>query len=234
MSKDYTRRRFLHAAGVGAAATAAYTSSSAVAANDEERAIKIIGISTSLRKGKTTAAAVNISLEAAQALAPDRIQVELIDLAPLSIPAAPAAGLDLKPGEEDDFPAVAEKLSDPAVAGIIVGTPVYFGNMSSLCKAFIERLMTFRRNDFALANRVGGVVAVGGARHGGQEVTIRSVQQALFAQEMVIVGESRPTAHSGGTLWNNAKDQIEQDEPGVATAKNLGRRVAEVALAMRF
>jgi hypothetical protein len=36
-------------------------------------------------------------------------------------------------------------------------------------------------------------------------------------------------AGTEATLWNNAKDDIAQDAAGIATAKNLGRRVAEVA-----
>ena len=91
----------------------------------------------------------------------------------------------------DDFPSLVPKLGDPKVAGIIIGSPVYFGNMSSLCKAFLERLMMFRKDNFALSNKVAGVLAVGGARNGGQELTIRSIQTALFGQEMIIVGESR-------------------------------------------
>jgi len=78
---------------------------------------------------------------------------------------------------------------------------------------------------------VGGVLAVGGARNGGQEQTLRAVHTAMFGQEMILVGDGRPTAHCGATLWNN-KDDISQDEMGIATAKNLGRRVAEVARRM--
>ena len=68
-----------------------------------------------------------------------------------------AAGVPLEPGERDDFPTLIPKLSDPAVAGIIIGSPVYFGNMSSLCKAFLERLMVFRKDNYALSNVVAGV-----------------------------------------------------------------------------
>ena len=50
---------------------------------------------------------------------------------------------------------------------------------------------------------------------------------------MVLVGDGRPTCHWGATVWNNGKDDISQDEFGVATLKNLGRRAAEVALARR-
>jgi len=63
-------------------------------------------------------------------------------------------------------------------------------------------------------------------------LTIQGVQAALLCQEMVVVGDGRPTAHWGATVWNNGKDDISQDEFGVGTLKNLGRRVAEAALRM--
>jgi multimeric flavodoxin WrbA len=115
------------------------------------------------------------------------------------------------------------------VAGIIVGTPVYFSGMSSLCKAFLDQCMAFRKNQFALSGKVAGVLAVGGVRNGGQELAIESVQAALLCQEMILVGDGRPTAHTGATLLNT-NDDISGDEVGLSTAKNLGRRVAEVAL----
>jgi multimeric flavodoxin WrbA len=189
--------------------------------------VKALGVVGSLRKGKTTAAAMKICLEAAAAVAPT-VQVELIELADYRIPGGPAAGLPLEPGERDDFPKLAEKLSDPALAAVIVGTPVYFGSMSALCKTFLERCTMFRKN-FGLANKVAGVLAVGACRNGGQELTIQGVQAALMSYEMLLVGDGRPTSHRGATLVNT-KDDIAGDEFGISTAKNLGRRVAEVAL----
>ena len=44
------------------------------------------------------------------------------------------------------------------------------------------------------------------------------------------VGDGRPTAHTGATLLNPGTDDIAGDEFGLATARNLGRRVAQVAL----
>lgn len=229
MTNDVTRRRFLRSAGVGSAALATMTTMSARAA-ESDRGIKIVGISCSPRPGKTTASALTVCLDAAQTVDPDRIDVELIELAGLKIPGNVVAGVPLEPGERDDFPQVAEKLGDPTVAGIIVGTPVYFANMTSLCKAFLDRCGMFRKKNFALANKVGAALAVGGVRNGGQELTIQSVQAALMCHEMVVVGDGRPTGHFGATLWNNAGDDISQDEFGLTTATNLGRRVAEVAL----
>jgi multimeric flavodoxin WrbA len=192
--------------------------------------MKILGFGCSPRKESTTAAAVQVALDAAKAVDPDSIDVELIKLAGMRINGAVAAGVPLEPGERDDFPSLVPKLKDPAVAAIVIGSPVYFASMSSLCKAFLERLITFRKEGFQLSNVVAGVLAVGGARNGGQELTITSIQTALLCQEMIVVGESRPTAHSGPGVWNSKEfNEITDDEVGMSAVKNLGRRVAEVA-----
>ena len=154
-SHEVTRRGFLNQVSIGTAAAAAAATATSAQAAEPGAKIKIIGIATSLRKGKTTAAAVQRALEAAKAVAPDRIEVELIDIAGLKFPVGILVGETLAPGEQDDFPPIAEKLSAPNVAGIIVGTPTYFANMSSLCKAFLERWMLFRKN-FSLSNIAGG------------------------------------------------------------------------------
>jgi len=225
MAEDLTRRTLLGVAGAAVVAGAASEAALAAEGKEAPKAgpIKVIGLSCSPRKGKTTAAALRVCLDAAKAVGPN-VEVELIELAGLNIPVFDPAA----PGSAD-FDKVAAKLTDPKVAGIIVGTPVYFSGMSSLCKAFLDQCMAFRKNNFALANKVAGVVAVGGVRNGGQELTIQSVQAALLCQEMIVVGDGRPTGHSGATLLN-AGDDISGDEFGLSTAKNLGRRVAEVAL----
>jgi len=223
MSEKIGRRELIGAAG---AAVVAGTVSGRASAQEASPAQKIVGISCSPRQGKTTAAAVKICLAAAEEHDPG-LKTELIELANLSIPAYLAAGLPLKPGETDDFPALVDQLGAPDVAGIIVGSPVYFGNMSALCKAFLDRCIAFRKDGFKLGNKVAGVLAVGSARNGGQELTIRSIQTALMCQEMILVGDGRPSAKIGATLWNQG-DSIAADQLGCDTAKNLGRRVAEV------
>jgi multimeric flavodoxin WrbA len=241
MASNVTRRRFLSNTG-----TAALLSAGAVMAAESvqgespaaARPIKVLGICCSPRKGKTTAAALRICLDAVKA-ADARIEVEFIELAGLKIPGEVAAGVALAPGERDDFPALAPKLSDPAVAAIILGTPVYFGNMSALCKAFLDRWMVFHKEKL-LANKVGGVLAVGSGRNAGLELTIRSVQVALMSQQMIVVGDAPPTSHWGGTVWggnpavaSGPTSDIARDKEGIATVKNLGRRVAEVALRLQ-
>ena len=219
------RRSFLAAAGALAAGAAfvaqAQEPGAAAAAGGK---VKIVGLSCSPRKGKTTAAAVALALEGAQAASRERIETELIDLAGMSIPVFDPAATG-----RTDFDVLVPTLSDPRVGGIIVGTPVYFCGMSSLCKAFLDHCMAFRKGGMMLRNKVAGVLAVGGVRNGGQEMAINGVQAALMCQEMIVVGDGKPTAHTGVTLLNT-NDSVAGDEFGVETARNLGRHVAEVAL----
>lgn len=229
MTEEITRRRFVETAGVALAAGTVATLS-AHAGDTEPAKVKIIGLCCSPRKGKTTSEALRLCLEEAAKVS-DRIETELIELGTLKIPAYVAAGIPLEENEQDDFPSLVPKLAAKEVGAIIIGTPVYFGNMSALCKSFIDRTTAFRK-DFSLSGKVGAVLAVGSSRNGGQELTIQSVQTSLMAHEMLIIGEGRPSSHWGGTLWNK-DDSIAWDEFGLSTAKNLGKRVAEVTLRLR-
>ena len=229
MQSELSRRSLLAGVATTTGAAAALSASGAYG-SEARKTLKIVGIACSPRKGQTTATSMSVCLEAAKEFAPDKIETKLIELAGLSIPGQLAAGQPLRLGEEDDFPKIVPELSAPSVAGIIIGSPVYFGNMTYLCKAFLDRCVVFRKSDFSLANKVGGVLAVGGVRNGGQELTIQSVQTALMCQEMIVVGDGRPTAHFGATVCSGKLEDVTQDEFGMATARNLGRRVAEVAL----
>lgn len=227
MSGKWTRRTFFGAAG---AIPAAVAQGPGTAGAGQAKTVKIIGVSCSPRKDRTTAAALRVCLEAAKSVGPD-IEVELIDLGGLKINGDVAAGVPLAAGERDDFPSIEARLRAPNVGGIIIGTPVYFSNMSSFCKAFLDRWMAFR-GTFALRNKIGGGVAVGAARNGGQELTLQTIHAAMLCQDMIIVSEGKPTSRLGGIVVST-KDDISKDETGLATARSLGKRVAEVALLLR-
>ena len=224
MSEKMGRRQMMGAAG--AAVVAGAMTQNAFAA-EEGPGVKLIAINTSLRKGMTTAAGLTACLEAAKEQNP-AIETELIELADYSIPMQLAVGQPLKEGEIDDFPTIAEKLQDPAVGGIVVGSPVYFNNMSALCKAFIDRCIVFRKAGFSLRNKAFGALAVGGARNGGQELVVSSILAGFMGQDVVIVGDGKPSGRIGATLWNQ-NDSVAEDEFGLKTARGLGQRVAELA-----
>lgn len=223
MNQDLTRRNFLGVTGTAALAGAFGAATIAMGADEipQGQTLKILGIACSPRKGMTTARAVQAALDAAKGVSP-RIHVELIDLGGLSI-----AGWSPKP-RQDDFDEILPKLKDPAVRGLIIGSPSYFRGISSLCKVFIERCAPLREPTMLLANKPVGVVALGGFRNGGQELVIEQIQTAMLCFGMVPVG-GNPPAFQGATIVS-AKDDISTDELGLDTAKKLGARVAEVAL----
>jgi multimeric flavodoxin WrbA len=223
MNRNWTRRSLLGAAGVVAAGALAGR-----APAQEGRKVKIIGVACSPRQGRSTLQAVQAALEAAREVSPN-LEVELIDLGGMKIPGEVAAGVPLEPGERDDFPKIESKLRDPAVGGILIGTPTYFSSPSALCKAFLDRWMVYRRN-WDLRDKVGGAIAVGAARNGGQELALQMIHAVMLGQDMVIVADGRPTSRLGGTAMSGAEGGVINDAPGMATVRGVGRRVAEVAL----
>jgi multimeric flavodoxin WrbA len=226
--ENLNRRRFIETAGAAAAAgilAGARPAGAAEAPPPGNTKVKIVAISGSHRKGKTTAAALQMALDSAKAVSPE-IETELIELVDYKLEPAQPAG-----ATKDDYDKIGAKITAPEVGGLILGSPVYFSNMSSMMKMFIEHFGPYKKNG-ALSNKVAGVLTVAGARNGGQEGVGQAMSAALLGVEVILVGDGRPTGHSGATLWNNAKDDITQDEWGCATAKGLGKRVAEVALRM--
>lgn len=197
--------------------------------------MKVLGICCSPRKGQTTHQAMQSCLAAAKEQYED-LETVLIELAGLNIRPCLACGeckTRLGCPIEDDFALLIDMLADTDVVGMIIGTPVYFGTMTAQCKALIDRCVMFRRNDWRFRNRIGGVLAVGGVRNGGQELTIQAVQAAMLCHDMICVSDGKPTAHFGATLFSGSTGGIEADEFGLQTACHLGRRVAEVIMRMQ-
>ncbi|MHC4071821.1 MAG: flavodoxin family protein [Planctomycetota bacterium] len=215
------RRKFITRSIAAGAVT---SMASAPAKAQQGKSVRILGISCSPRKGKTTATAVGVALNAAKTV-DSRVKTQLLDLGGMEISGFVGA---VNP-PEDDFAGILPELRDPVPDGLIIGSPSYFRSMSALCKAFLERLAALRKPRLLLADRPAGVLAVGAYRNGGQELVIEQIQSVLLCHEMMIVG-GKPGAHQGATLWNLANDDITKDEFGIDTARKLGIRVAQAAL----
>ncbi len=222
MPQNLNRRKFI---GVAAAAVAA--KGFVAGAAEEAAGVKIIGLAGSMRKGKSTAQAVQIALDAAKAVNP-AIETELIELSGMNLDPYLAIGAKTV-DKPDDFPALKAKLVDPKVRGVIFASPVYMGIVSSPLKNLIERLIDFRQNGYPLMNKVGGAIAVGAGRNTGQELVLQQLCMFMLSQSMVVVGDGPPTSHWGGTM-RATKDDVSGDTEGLATTKGMGKRVAEVAL----
>ena len=110
---------------------------------------------------------------------------------------------------------------------VIVGSPVYWSNMSGEVKTFFDNWQ-FKFGvypEFKMRNKVGAAFATGGQVSGGKEVTMLTILAAMLGNQMIVV--------SGGGAFG-ASATTEGDSPGIddkelADARDLGRRVAEVA-----
>ena len=199
--------------------------------------MKVIGVSASPRKNQSTCFALEQCLneiELASDASGKNIEVEIIDLAGMEIQgciSCDACKKGLLCSQNDDFLQLIPKLADPEVSGIIVASPVYMGCMASQAKAFIDRSVLFRRNGFTLRNKLGGAIAVGGSRNGGQELTIQAIHAGMMIHDMIIVGDGD---HFGGAAWGKHPDGYKADSTGITTARNLGKRMAGVAKMMQF
>lgn len=111
--------------------------------------------------------------------------------------------------------------------GMLIGSPVYFSTVSAQLKSFWDRTRSLRR-DKALVNVTGGALAVGGARFGGQETTLRAIHDMMLCQGMTVVGDGYwedDAGHQGAC----AQDPSGADAEGIKRAQVLARRVVEVA-----
>ncbi len=79
---------------------------------------------------------------------------------------------------------------------LVVGSPVYFGTLSAPLKAFWDKSRNLR-GEKALVNKPAGAVAVGAARFGGQETTVRAIQDILLVHGMRIVGDGSERGGAG-------------------------------------
>lgn len=189
--------------------------------------VKVIGIIGSPRSGGNTEIYVKKALESAAEAGAD---TDIIHLGKAEIEPCNACDICKFSGEcpiDDDMVGISEKVKE--ADGLIIGSPVYFGNVTAQTKLFMDRSRPLRI-DFKLKNKVAGAISVGASRNGGQETTITAIHQFLFIQDMIIVGDGAPLGHYGGAGVSGAAGDASEDDVGLETSANLGKRVAELVL----
>ena len=120
---------------------------------------------------------------------------------------------------------VSEVIGDDLLSSdaVIVGSPVYGGNMSGEVKTFFDnwgRKFGLGTATGKMRNKVGAAFATGGSVSSGKEVTMLTILVSMLSHQMIVIrGASATTG---------------PDSPGIdakesAEARDLGKRVAEVA-----
>jgi NAD(P)H dehydrogenase (quinone) len=114
---------------------------------------------------------------------------------------------------------------------VIVGSPVYFGNMAGEVKMFFDNwLLKFDfYKDFRMRNKIGAAFATGGSISNGKEITMTAILEAMLINKMIVVS-------AGGSFGLGASATTGPESPGIdekelVAARELGNRVAEVAAA---
>jgi NAD(P)H dehydrogenase (quinone) len=114
-----------------------------------------------------------------------------------------------------------------ACDAIIVGSPVYFGNMSGEVKTFFDnwtlKFDLFR--DRKMRNKVGGAFATGASISSGKEVTVLTMLAAMLINQMIVISGGG----GFGATATTGPDSPGIDEKEVSEARDLGKRIAEVA-----
>ncbi len=131
--------------------------------------------------------------------------------------------------------AVCERVGDcavedlPALAGLVIGTPCYFGGPTARIKAFLDSTYALRGQ---LAGRVGGAFTASGHIGGGNELTLRSLHDFFLIHGMVIQGDAEGD-HFGpvGISPSGEAEDVIVDDSG--ECHRLGRRVARLVSALR-
>lgn len=109
--------------------------------------------------------------------------------------------------------------------GIVLGSPVYFGDRSSLMHTFLN----FAADRDLLEGKVIGTVSCGSKRNGGQETTNVYALFESLDHGAYIVGNGPKTCQYGGTGWGGDIGDVATDDFGLETSLGTGLRVSSAA-----
>ena len=147
------------------------------------------------------------------------------------------------PDVPDEGPPYAEHRDLKECAGLILGSPGYFGNIAAPLKHFLDGTSALWLSG-ALAGKPAAVFTSTGSQHGGQESTLLSMMVPLLHHGMVIAGipytESQlASTTTGGTPYGASHVAGLATSPRPLTSEEeqlcfaLGKRVAEIALKLK-
>jgi multimeric flavodoxin WrbA len=120
----------------------------------------------------------------------------------------------------------------------IIASPVYEMGVSGQLATFLNRFRPtytiLRQNRNYFSTKVGGAIAVGGTRNGGQECTINNILGFYHTQGILVVNGGLGV-YNGGSVWSQDKKAqgAEEDLIGMQNARVIGRKVAETAVLIK-
>ncbi len=113
--------------------------------------------------------------------------------------------------------------------GIITASPVYDMTITAQLTMLFNRMRPmYLVHPGEMKNKLGGAIATGGTRHGGQEFTLQTIINFYLMHEMLATG-GLGGCYNGGTIWSKDKKAAgaEKDKVGMETVIRLAHGVAE-------
>ncbi len=200
--------------------------------------VNMLGLGCSPRDRSNSATMLRHCKEHLDAKYGDAINFRIIELRDLNITACRACNVCGKAKDTGEFlPCVAEKDDDVQKVldallwsdGFAIATPVYFGMPSDLFTKFVMRTRVLRHQDFALANRVFGVLAVAGRRSGGSETAIMTTWLPFIRNNCIPVGNGNLTGQFGTMAWAGPREAVLNDAWGLEQARETCDRIYSLA-----
>lgn len=148
--------------------------------------MRIVGINGSHRKGQSSYILLRYVLDE---LDKNGCSTKLVELVDYDIKYCSACNKCLKVSkcsiEDDDFNNISE---DMLLADcIIFSTPVYFSNVTSLLKIFIDRTRSLHMKKDLLKDKLGASIVIGGLQFGGQEIVAQILDNYMLNMGMRVV-----------------------------------------------
>lgn len=184
--------------------------------------MKILGISASPRVGGNTDIVINEVLESAKN---EGAEVEFLTLAGKEINACVACDSCKKFGKcqyDDDVLPILERISE--ADGVVIGAPVYFGNVPSPLKALIDRERIIGKKWGSFDGKVGASVAV--AWKWGHVNTLETIN-TFFTVNKMIVTSIGGVPGIGLMVYAVNKGEVKDNEDAMKSARALGKRLVE-------
>ena len=183
--------------------------------------MKVVAFSGSARKGGNTALLLRRVLDMLES---EGIDTELVELAGAKVQGCTVClkCREIKDrrchGRKDAVNECIEKMD--SADGILIGSPVYFADVTPETKALIDRTgYVARANPELLARKVAaGVVAV---RRAGAMHALDSINHLFLISQMIVPGSSYWNVGIGGP-----PGAVEEDAEGMRTMETLGRNMA--------
>lgn len=201
--------------------------------------MKILAINGSHRKGKNTAAMLETVLAEAAALG---AHTELVELMDYEIRECTSCNRCLRSTDcaitDDGMQVLYKKMRE--ADGIVIGSPVYFSNVTGRLKDFMDRSRPLHMVKNELEGKVGGALVHAGLRNGGQELALQIIHTFMLGHGIIIAADrggdeeilsTGPMAtmfesYDGGRV--KFKRSVEEDAIALVSCRRLGQQMVRL------